>query len=100
MAYNLPCGKWRLVDSLNIVKTFAAYLASAHLGGNVRATAEGAVGSEFCKNYLVVFYVDFNSVAANDVHLRSDFLGNDDSAKLIYVSYYSGSLHRIPHPFV
>ena len=88
-----------LIYCFEIVKAFAAYLAAAHFGGNIGAAAEGTVRSEFCENYLVVLYVDLNGIAASDIHLRSHFLGNNDSAKLVYVSYNSGSLHRIPHPF-
>ena len=60
-------------------------------GGNVLGfSAENAAGSVLCENDLVSVDEHFNGITAVDVEVVADLDRNNDSSKIIDLSYHSG----------
>jgi hypothetical protein len=55
--------------------------------------AKNAVGRVFFDYYFVTFRKKLNGIVAVYIEIFPHFLRNDKTAKLIYISHYSGGFH-------
>ena len=74
-------------------KTDLANFLALVIDNLIGAAAEVAAGLEFLENYPIAVYEKFNGVVVGNAEISAYFLRNDDSAKLVYVSYNTGCFH-------
>jgi len=74
---------------LDLTKTGVTDLLALKLNNTALVAAEMAGGVILGKDYLVALDVYLDRVGACDIHLLTHFLGNNDSAELVYVSNYT-----------
>ena len=78
------------VRAFDLFKTGKTDLLSLEFG-NVGLTAAEIAARMILGEYdLVAVNVYLNRVGARNIHFVADLLGNNDSAELINVSYYTG----------